>query len=192
MAEQLALPGLEPRPEGVQVVYFALRPDAHAACEARQRAWELKRRHRLRGRPIPPERLHISLVGVGDRPAGVILRAAERAAARVSSDAFPLQLAQAAGYGGRRGSHALVLAGGEGGEFVEALRRELCSALRAEGVRPPADRPFSPHLTLLYAQRRIAGEWIEPVSWRVDNFALIRSHFGQGRHEILGRWSLAS
>jgi len=192
MAEQLALPGFEARACDVQMVYFALRPDPRAACEARQRAWELKRRHRLHGRPVPPERMHVSLLGVGESPVEPILRAAERAAAQVRLHAFGLHLEQVAGFGGRDGKHPVVLAGGEGASLVDDLRRELGAALRREGVPNAAGRAFSAHLTLFYAQRRIAAEWVAPVSWRVQSFVLIRSHFGESRHEVLGRWPLVA
>jgi 2'-5' RNA ligase len=69
-------------------------------------------------------------------------------------------------------------------QFQRMLRRraEMC------GI-PLPPYTFDPHLTLAYKGVRLAGvRKIPPISWRVEDFLLVRS--GDGKHEELGRWPL--
>jgi 2'-5' RNA ligase len=36
----------------------------------------------------------------------------------------------------------------------------------------------------------VARRAIEPITWTVNEFVLVRSLVGQGRHEVLARWPL--
>jgi hypothetical protein len=45
-------------------------------------------------------------------------------------------------------------------------------------------------MTLLRDRAPVSETFIAPIAWRVREFVLIASHFGAGRHEILGRFSL--
>jgi len=66
--------------------------------------------------------------------------------------------------------------------FHRALRR---AALRC-GVDLPVHN-FWLHLSLAYKGMGVPRAPIDPVSWRVEEFQLIRSDHG---HETLGRWPL--
>ena len=49
---------------------------------------------------------------------------------------------------------------------------------------------FRPHMTLIWASRRVDEYPIVPIRWTVREFVLVRSHVGQSRHEYIGRWPL--
>jgi 2'-5' RNA ligase len=70
--------------------------------------------------------------------------------------------------------------------FQETLRR----AFRDAGLTVPRQMP-RPHITLDYRWSGPAGrEPIDPISWRVDDYVLIESVHGEGRHIEHGRWPL--
>jgi hypothetical protein len=50
---------------------------------------------------------------------------------------------------------------------------------------------YLPHVTLLRGHAVDAvQESIVPIGWNAREFVLIRSFFGQSRHEVMGRWPL--
>jgi RNA 2',3'-cyclic 3'-phosphodiesterase len=56
-----------------------------------------------------------------------------------------------------------------------------------KGFRYLAKEDFTPHVTLLYAERSVEAYPIEPVWWTVNEFVLIQS---MHRHVHLARWPL--
>jgi 2'-5' RNA ligase len=46
------------------------------------------------------------------------------------------------------------------------------------------------HVTLLYDKRVVDEQPIEPISWTVREFVLVRSLHGQTRHTDVARWQL--
>ena len=73
---------------------------------------------------------------------------------------------------------------------LEAFRRQLRDALGLIGIKPPHWCHYGAHMTLLYGKRPGGIVPIEPISWRVDEFMLIHSRIGAGRHYVLDRWPL--
>ncbi len=52
---------------------------------------------------------------------------------------------------------------------------------------------YTPHMTLLWANRQIEEEYpIAPIGWEVRDFALIASHQGLSRYDVVRRWRLTS
>ena len=49
---------------------------------------------------------------------------------------------------------------------------------------------FTPHMTLIWADRRVEDNPIAPISWPVEDFELVLS--ADGDHIQLGRWPLTS
>ena len=49
---------------------------------------------------------------------------------------------------------------------------------------------YTPHLTLLFDERRVVERGVEPIGWTVRELVLVRSLHGQARHVALGRWPL--
>ena len=67
--------------------------------------------------------------------------------------------------------------------FRASLQTELAKhmALRKHST--------SPHITLVYRAAPASCQ-VDPISWLVEEFMLIESFQGEGRHEELGRWKL--
>ena len=68
MSEQLAFAGFGEGPPLTDNLFFAIQPDAAAAPRIAQLMPRLRDKHGLRGRPIPPGRLHVSVHHVGEYP----------------------------------------------------------------------------------------------------------------------------
>jgi 2'-5' RNA ligase len=92
-----------------------------------------------------------------------------------------------------RGSDAFVLRdadGAAGVNGIRALRTALGCALADRGFRPSPK--YDPHMTLSYDPRQRAEPVaVEPISFQVAEFALVKSHVGFTRHEVLRTWPLA-
>jgi len=70
-------------PAPLDPMFFAIFPDADATACTTQLVLHLCSKHRLTGRPIAPERLHVAVLHVGhcaDLPQGIIAAAGEAAA----------------------------------------------------------------------------------------------------------------
>jgi 2'-5' RNA ligase len=63
--------------------------------------------------------------------------------------------------------------------------------LTKAGLPPGHKRGALPHLTLSREADLAPEAFIDPVSWRVQEFCLIDSPQGESRHNILDRWPLA-
>ena len=80
---------------------------------------------------------------------------------------------------------------GHGVQPLRQFHRHLVEALQCVGF--PQDlirRHFSPHITLDYGREPVVRRVVTPLAWCVKEFCLVASHFGEGRHEVLGRWHL--
>lgn len=84
----------------------------------------------------------------------------------------------------------LVLRGDDGLVGVMLLRRNLGEAMEKVGRGPYVQSRFTPHVTLLYGDRPIAEQRVETIGWKVQEFVLVRSLHGEGKHIELGRWPL--
>lgn len=149
--------------------------------------------HGLRGSPIRSDRLHITLIHVGDYenslPRSVITDTLN-AMDGLSEAAFDVTFDRAASFAGAPGKHPYVLLGGEGVEALDAFRRRLFRALLRAGVRTLSREAFTPHVTLTYGDRQLPERIIEPVGWRAADFLLIHSEVGRSIYHTLGRWPL--
>lgn len=168
-------------------LFFALRPDEKAAGAIQSLGTKLKAAHRLRGRAIARERLHNSLAAVHDT--GSISQNIARAKAigdRVQHGRFPVRFDWTGSFKGQGRGHPFVLRGGEGAlpEFREMLRARMQHAGFA------VDRSFTPHVTLLWADRCVEEYPIAPIVWTVREFVLVASLQGYSRHIDVARWPL--
>lgn len=171
----------------VDGLFFALFPDRAAAQALSRTAQQLCVRHRLGGRLIATERLHVSLLGFGEH-AGLpqrLVAAAVDAAASVAAPPFDVTFDRAVSFRGR--PRPLVLGTSAGAAELFAFRQALCRAVEGLG---PVRRQYTPHVTLLYDERGIEEHTVEPVRWSVREFALVHSLRGKGRYVVLGRWPL--
>lgn len=172
-------------PESLRL-FFALWPDA-ATRDALNRAGKWLHRH-WGGRRMHADTLHITLAFIGATPAAR-LETLLACADAVAAEAYELTL-DAAGYW----RHKRI--GWLGAQRVPARHAELVDKLneRLHAAGFPVDvRPHVPHVTLL---RNTSGGDIpqcRPVSWAVDEFALVKSVTDpDGAHyTVIRRWPLA-
>ena len=175
-------------------VFFAALPDAAMCASTEGVAHDVLRRLRLSATPIPPERLHVTLLSVGGFDGScppAVIDAAMRAAGTVSMAPFKVEFDRVASFSGSHGQRAVVLTGdGDGVAGFMRIRDSLEHALMKAGLRLPQQSSSSPHLTMMYDETRTCDFAIEPVGWTVSRFVLIDSLVGQSRHVHLGQWSL--
>ncbi|MDX1433541.1 MAG: RNA 2',3'-cyclic phosphodiesterase [Gammaproteobacteria bacterium] len=140
------------------------------------------------GRLVPPENLHLTLAFLGS--VDETLRAcAERAAGRISTPAFTLELVRAGRWPRAR---VLWTAPAETPEALSQLALSLNEALRDCGYSPES-RPFRAHVTLV---RKTHGRSAEiahaPVRWCVAEFHLMASQTNPhgARYQRLATWRL--
>ena len=178
-------------------IFFAILPTESAADGLYRLAQRERSRRGMTGWPTARERLHTSLNGLGghrELPRGLIDSAIEAGgtiAARPFVRPFVVSFNRLGSWGRGDGPRALVLRGDDGMAGVYALHGAIHRALGEAGAVRPRPRDFEPHLTLLRDRIAAPEEFIEPVSWRVQEFVLLDSIHGEGRHEVLGRWALA-
>jgi 2'-5' RNA ligase len=167
-------------------VHFTIRSDAETAARIHRLAGVLKRAHQFKGRLIEPARLHVSLFFLGGLPEQDV-RAARAAAADVRIAPFEVSFDRTASFRGKRDSRPFVLVGDGGQERLTTFRRMLGGAMLRRGLPRVAATNFTPHVTLLYDSRAVEEYPIEPISWTVREFVLIRSFRG---YDCLARWPL--
>ncbi|WP_300619133.1 2'-5' RNA ligase family protein [Dokdonella sp.] len=189
---QTSLPGFG-SPAIEDRLFFAVYPDAATAERIASLALELRGHHGFRGKPLAPERLHVTLHHLGDY-AGVpndVVRMAGDAAARITGAPFGIGFDRATSFGARRGRCPFVLLGDSPDiQAMVELQRRLGDAMKASGLARHVEPNFTPHVTLLYDDRVVAEERIEPIRWQVGEFVLVHSLIGHSRHIPLARWTL--
>lgn len=167
-------------------LFLAALPDPGTAARIHKLAGVLKRAHQFSGKLIEPARLHVSLFFLGGLPEQDI-EAACAAATDVRMEPFEVLFDRTASFRGKRGSRPFVLIGEKGLEQLVSFRRMLSGAMLRRGLRRVAHTNITPHVTLLYDARAVEEYPIEPISWIVKEFVLIRSLRG---HQHLARWPL--
>jgi 2'-5' RNA ligase len=183
--------------DGVNM-FFALLPDEEAKAEIIRIGERFVKSHRLGGSSVDIDRLHVTLTPIGkpDRLRqpleGALLAAADNV--RVTEFDVTLDSAMRFSNAGTDGRFPFVLcADAPTVETALTLRKALAHAQYAQGLFVPGVSSYMPHVTLLYGQGLEAIEQpIPPIRWRAREFVLIRSFFGQSKHEVMGRWSLGA
>lgn len=193
MQDQATLDGFDAPSSPTDRLFFALLPDPSASGQASALTQQLREEHGVKGKPIAPERLHVTLHHVGDFlgvPAAT-MTALQGAMATLSSPSFDLSFDRVASFSGKPGHLPWVMLGGQGVAAVMAFQSQLDKALTRAGVSSKASRSrYTPHLTLLYADHRLDERHIDPISWSVREFVLVHSQIGHNRYTLLGRWPL--
>jgi 2'-5' RNA ligase len=172
-------------------LFFAVYPDAAAAARIGDHAARLRAGHTLKARPIPADRLHITLHYLGAF-AGVpadTLAAARAAASSVRMPSFDVTLDRVETFATRRPKRPLVISG-EPGDAFSAFVDTLDKSLQSVGIFVKSHPRFIPHVTLLYDEHRVARQAVEPITWTVREFALVRSLLGRSEHQVIERWPL--
>jgi 2'-5' RNA ligase len=172
-------------------ILFFVPPPPLLAHRIASSARDERRVHALMGKPLPPERLHVTAIHLGDYsdyPAGPIARAT-RAAETVTFGPFEMAFDRVGSFtaGDKR---PLVLTCGTGLADFHAFRSRLRMALRAAGLTDRLRPKITPHMTLLYDRRAVPEHSIDPIKWVARDFVLVDSLVGMTQHVELGRWSL--
>ncbi len=171
-------------------LFFALWPDdaTRAACDAAAR--RLRARLQPGGRPERPERLHATLLFLGDDVPPEQEAAALQAAAGVQATPFTLTLDRAGSFPRRRSLWWLGCRR-PAAEAID-LHDGLRAALRSAGVAYDL-KAFTPHVSILRdAQKSLAATPIDPIAWPVTGFALVRSllHVQPAQYHVVSHWPL--
>ncbi|MEA3031007.1 MAG: 2,3-cyclic 3-phosphodiesterase [Sphingomonadales bacterium] len=164
-------------------LFYALRPPPAAASHLHDRCAWLRPAHRRVG----PDRLHITLNILDDRPCLPLDLLAAMVAVGDAVAANPFRIIFDQLSGGRR---SIVLRPSEKIAALHRFQRHLAEGLAHAGVETRRDARFSPHITLLHRGCSGFTEAVDPVSWRVEEFFLIESLVGWTRHVVRGRWPL--
>lgn len=191
ITEQGSLFGGSPE-DTERLLVLAMLPEraGHEAAEVRER---LKRSHGLGGGEVRADRLHVTMIHIGDYAGALPPRVVEEARAvldRLTAGAVDIALDRVGSFAGQPGRYPLVLTGEEGVGALKALRRDLWKALRLGGVRMLSTEAFNPHVTLMYAHARLAEQAIAPIGWRATELELVHSKLGRTVYETLGRYPL--
>lgn len=169
-------------------LFFALWPDKTVRGALAAYSRELQRE--CRGKRVPPQNLHATLVFLGNTPAEQ-MEAVRHAAARVALRAFELRIDRP----GYWQHNNIAWAGCESvPDELHALAGDLRAALGEAGVTFDA-KPFVPHVSLLRkANRPQRFPPLVPIAWRVRSFVLVRSNpqADGTAYEVIGTWGTAS
>ena len=185
--------GRDELPRQVERLFFGLMLPELAAKQAAEVLEESRDTQDLRGRPIRQDRLHVTLIHIGDylgMPPQSVIDALRQTADGLTLPAFEVAFDRVSSFSGAPGKHPHVLLGGKGVEALKAFRDDLFKATIRQGVKPLSREAFNPHVTLSYADRRRPERPIRPLAWRPDEFLLIHSEVGRSIYHTLGRWPL--
>jgi 2'-5' RNA ligase len=192
MPGQSALPGFDDAPAPTDRLFFALFPDVETAGRIGRCAQQLRTEHGLHGAPLKTERFHITLHHLGDYaglPQGVVDMAG-KAAAAVRSLPFSVTFDRAASFSSSPRNRPFVLRGDTGLADLMAFQQALGVEMTRAGLGRWAKPAYTPHVTLLYDDRAVAEQRVEPITWSASEFVLVRSLIGQTLHVPLARWPL--
>src|SRR5690606_19117943 len=195
MSMQAALEGFEAPATPTDRLFFALVPDQAAARRALTLAEALGHAQGAKPRQGALEKFHITVFHVGDFagwPQQVVAQAQE-AAAQLLAEPFDIGLDTLKSFGGSPRRLPCVLLPSEPPAALMAFQAAMQACMLRRGLTQGhnLNRPYTPHLTLLYGHQRIEAQpLMPPLCWTAREFVLIRSLIGQGRYEQLGRWAL--
>ena len=168
-------------------VFFATRPDEFTGARIARFTSRLAQEQPLRGRPIGRNRLHATLGMVGvwpESPPADAIDLARQIGDQIAMRPFKVTFKRLQSW--RRSSGPLVLVGDDdeviGLRWLHDALYETCGA--------PPEPHFYPHISLIWSRDSVPEQAVDPFSWMVREFVLIRSVYGQGRHDVLGCWPL--
>jgi 2'-5' RNA ligase len=193
--EQSSVDGFDDPLQPTDRLFFAVLPDTDTGARIARFAQHLRRQHGLKGRALAAGRFHVTLHHIGDfvGPREDIIDAAREAAASVAASPFIAGFDRVASFSGKPHKPRkapLVLLGGDGLLALVALQQALGAALAKAGLGRVVAAHYTPHLTLLYDDRHVAAQAIEPISWTVREFVLVLSLIGQSQYIALARLPL--
>jgi len=168
-------------------LFFALWPAPKLQAAISSAALAVARQRAVGGQEVPPERVHLTLLFLGD----VTAKTEEilvTGAGRVAAPSFQLTLDQAGCFYRSR----VFWLGASATPNKLTLLWERLSALAAGAGVPVDARPLAPHVTCVRDIRhRIRPAPVAPITWAVRDFALVHSELGtQPRYHVVSQWRL--
>ncbi len=164
-------------------LFFAVLPDAETAGQIAERTARWRADHGLRGKALKPEHFHVTLCHVADMeraPSEAMIDALAERASVLSMPSFRVEFDRVMSFN----NGAFVLSGDESTIGLEVLQQRLSDALDPS---PRPARRFTPHLTLLRDQRRIAEQSVERIGWTAREVVLVHSLLGRTIHRHVAR-----
>jgi RNA 2',3'-cyclic 3'-phosphodiesterase len=173
-------------------LFLAIKPDVDAAMQIYQLAGIIKRARGFEGDLIGPERLHISLFSLGwwDDWREKMIAKVDQAAAELKVLPFEITLDRTMSFLNYPDNHAFVLVGSGGVDRLKTFHTLLGATMTKNDLRRRVHTISTPHVTLLYDKRVVDEQPIEPVSWTIRDFVLVRSLYRQTKHIDVARWQL--
>src|SRR5579883_2626157 len=130
MSNQMSFGAFAP-PVPTDRLFFAIFPDEPARETIARLAQAVGKQHGLRGKPLSPDRLHITLHHLGDYaelPAGLVEDAMLAAGALLAAP-FDVEFDHVRSFATRAEKKPVVLLGKEGDSPLQRVRRQLGAAL---------------------------------------------------------------
>ncbi len=176
--------------------FFAMLPDDDARIAITAIGQRFRKSHRTNGSPVGMDGLHLPLCPKG-KPEGLqqsLETALLEAAGAVRSPDFTVTLDSAMRFTARYGQFPFVLcADSTSTKSALQLRQAIAAEQARTGLQVSGISSYLPHVVLLEGPAIEAiEESITPIQWKAREFVLTRSFFGQSRHQVIGRWPLAS
>lgn len=167
-------------------LFFAHKPDLETRLAIAEMGRKLIAAHGLHGHVMDAGRLHLTLAAAWAEHLSL-----QEAIWRAQSMAMDIRAAACSARFDIVGSfpHAERCPFGLRGDGLRGLadfRAQLRRVMQRAGFAVSSG--FSPHMTLIWADRRVADHPIAPICWPVEDFELILS--ADGDHIRLGRWPL--
>lgn len=173
--------------------FFAALPDPETAARIAELAARLRSRHGIMGKPIAPERLHITMHPVPFDLPPSIMAALRDAAEHTAMPPFTVMFDHVMSFGRGAGNRPLVLCEGDGDgtaglhRLYEAVGNVMAKAGLHHIVIP---KTFHPHVTLLYGDHDLPRQGVAPISWTIDKLTLVQSFQGLSKHRTVAAWAL--
>ncbi len=135
----------------------------------------------------PAQQMHISLISLGDGRDNDAIDAACCIGSLIQAKPFDVCFDRLSAFGGG----ALVLRSSDHSPALQDFWRKLSAIVHDSPLQPFVTNSLEPHVTLLRDRGRVRGiqeRLVEPVTWTIRSFALIRSY--EGKYEFPGTWQL--
>ena len=176
-----------------QSLFFALLPPPELAQQVAQATAGWRATLGLSGRPMEPERLHLTLIWVAPEASPATIETLRAVAERVHMPPTPVRLDRLGRFERRAGRPApVVLLSSNPSALPQllALQQQLQEAVQAAGFPARVTPRYQPHMTLLHDRRPVPIQSVGPYAWTASEFVLVRSHIGLRHYDILGHWPL--
>ena len=146
----------------------------------------------MHGTLLITDRSYVTLHYLGNYaglPQGIVALASQADAA-VAMPPFNIGFNRVASFSSAPHKWPFVLLGNDGVAAVKVFQPALAMTMKMAGLGRRAKPGYTPHLTLLYEDRRITEHAVETIGWTGGALILVHSLLGQTRHVPRARWPL--